>query len=270
MKKFFIILIILIVIVVGCVAFQSETEPEDLNINQTVEEEPKLKPWEVTVGLYNPDAEQNKLTTLLESRLKELGFKVEILTELVDPDAAKNEKTTLLFRMNTKKELEVVIDKVMGGATSFRKGENNAILQDVIISVWNIDDISWGSFSELANKYNTPEPAEISVTVVNAGAESGAAGEIAELLEAEGFPEVEAKNAKEGEETTEPSLVYYQRNYKTVARNMRKFLIDHGYANTTYRARLEQETNIVIILGPKDSQEELEPEPPTPTIIIEE
>ncbi len=273
MKKYIIIIAIIVVVVfIGWLALRPSPEPEDLNTNQpAVKQEPELKPWAVAVGLYDPAPEPNKLTKLLESRLKELGFKTTILTELVDPSAANQETTTLLFRLNTQEALAVVIDKVMAKNVSYREGQNDAILQDVIISVWSIDDINWGSFSELANKYNNPNPAEITVSVINAGAEPGAAGQIAELLREGGFIDVEAKSAEEGEnaeKTIEPTIVYYQRNYKNIAKDLRKFLIDQGYIKTSYRIRLDQETNVVIVLGPKDAVVEPEAELPPPTIKI--
>ncbi len=271
MKKYIIIAIIVVVVFIGWLALRSNSEPKDLNVNQSAEgaNEPQLKPWEVTVGLYDPVPEPNKLTKLLESRLKELGFKTTILTELVDPGAANQEATTLLFRLNTQEALAVVIDKVMAKTASYRKGQNEAILQDVIISSWNINDINWGAFSELASQYDNPLPAEVSVLVLNAGAESGTAGELAKLLKIEGYSQAQAEDADQ-KVITEPAIIYYQRNYKNVAKNLRKFLADQGYTNASYRIQLEQEANIVIVLGPKDAVPEPEAELPPPTINITE
>lgn len=271
MKKYIIIIVIIVVVAfIGWFALRPGAEPEDLNINQSaVKQEPELKPWEVTLGLYDPAPEPNKLTKLLESRLKELGFKTTILTELVDPEAANQEMTTLLFRLNTQEALAVVIDKVMAKTASYRKGQNDAILQDVIISVWNIDDINWGAFSELASKYNNPDPAEVTVLVINAGAQSRAAAELAELLKEAGYNQAVAENAEEtAEEATKPALIYYQRNYKNVAKNLRHFLADQGYTDASYRIQLEQKANIVIVLGPKDAVLQPEAELPIPTIKI--
>ena len=273
MKKYIIILIIIVAVAfLGWLALRSGAEPEDLNINQSaVKQEPELKPWEVTLGLYDPAPEPSKPTKLLESRLKELGFKTTILTELVDPGAANQEATTLLFRLNTEEALAVVIDKVMAKTASYRQGQNNAILQDVIISAWNIDDINWGAFSELAGKYDNPDPAEVTVLVINAGAESGAAVELAELLKEATYSQAAAENAEgTSEEATKPALIYYQRNYKNAAKNLRQFLAGQGYTDASYRFQLDQEANIVIVLGPKDAVPEPEAELPPPTINIEE
>ena len=198
MKKFFITVGVLMIIAVGYLAVRPGSKPEDLNVNQAINQaqEPRLKPWEVNVGLYDPNQEPNKLTKLLESRLKELGFKTAILAELVDPGAVNQEIATLLFRLNTQEALAVVIDKAMAKTSSYRQGQNDAILQDVIISAWSIDDINWGSFAELAGKYNNPDPAEVTVSVINIGAESGTAAKVAGLLKDAGYNQAIAKNAK--------------------------------------------------------------------------
>lgn len=259
MKIFFIVIGVLIVLVAGCIVLSPGTEPENLNTNQPEKpQEPTLKPWEISVGLYDPDIEPNKLTKLLESRLKELGFKTVILNELVDPGSANQEKTTLLFRPATEDALEVVIDKVINRLASYRKGQNEAIIQDIIISAWNIDDINWGGFSELASKYNNPDPAEVSILVLNSGAEPGAAGSLAELLTDQGYSQVEFENSEEEEVATKPALITYQRNYKNVAKGMRKFLVDNNYPNTSYQIKLDQQANIVITLGP--DQDSAQPE----------
>ncbi len=250
MKKFLIIIGVLIIIIIGWIVINSLRQPKNANTNQLVTGEPpvEIKPWEITVGLFDPATEPNKLTKLLESRLKEIGFKTIILKELVDPEAANQEKTTLLFRTDTEKKLTVVIREIIN-SNLYRKGQNEAILQDVIFSAWNIEDINWGSFSDLANQYNNPNPAEVSIIIINAGAPSGTAGQLTELLMAQGYTKTEAKDAEADEVADKPALIYYNRNYKNVAKNLRKILSDNGYSEVTYRPQLNQESNIVIKLG---------------------
>ena len=101
------------------------------------------------------------------------------------------------------------------------------------------------------------------------GGESGAAAKVSGLLKDAGYNQAIAKNAKETEaKATKPALIYYQRNYKNAAKNIRKLLADQVYAGISYQIRLEQDTNIVIVLGPKDIVAEPEAEPPAPTINI--
>jgi len=251
MKKIFIIISVLIVISLAWLVFNSSSKPAglNLNINQPAEATPvsTLKPSEVTVGLYDPAPEPSQLTKLFDSRLKEIGFKTAIFNELVDPDAANQEKTTLLFRQSTQKAMELVSREVIK-SNLYRKGQNDGIEQDVVISAWNIEDINWGSFADLAEQYNNPDPAATSVLVLNAGAESGAAGELVEILKQNGFSQAAAENSELN--PGQPALIYYQRNYKNLAKTLRQLLAANGYPDVTYRSQLSQPANIVIVLGP--------------------
>jgi len=253
MKKTLIITGIIILVIAAGLVFvsfnNSAEEKEATDENQNVSPEPALKPWEITVGVYDPAEEPGALTKLLESRLKEVGFKTTILKELVDPDAANSEKTTLLFRSNTAEALVVVVREIMSSSL-YRKGLNEAIIEDVVIGSWNIEDINWGSFADLANKYDNPAPAEVSVLVVNAGAKAGSAADLAEFLVAQGYTQAKAKNIEAAEIADRPALIYYDRNYKNAAKNLRQLLSENGYEEITYQPRLNQEAKIVIILGP--------------------
>lgn len=258
MKKILITIGLLLIVGIGWLVFSPGSDNgKDVNLDADVSlaEEETIKPWEISVGLYDPAEEPSKLTQLLQSRLRELGFKEIIITELVDPSAADQEKTTLLFRPNSEEQLEVVADKLIS-ANVYRKGLNEAIEQDVIISAWNLDDINWGEFADLANKYNTPEPAEVSVLVINAGTESGAAGDLVEFLIDQGYSQAEAINSETAEEATKPVLIQHQRNYKNAAKTLRQLLADNDYSGVAYQIQLEQDANIVIVLGPP-----AEPEP---------
>ena len=142
MKKFFIIIGVILVLGIAWLIFSPGPDSEeDTNLDTAQTEEKIIKPWEITVGLYDPADEPDKLTKLLQSRLRELGFKEVILQELVDPAAANQEKTTLLFRSNTEDRLAVVVGKVIN-SNLYRQGLNEAIVQDVIISAWNIAAIA--------------------------------------------------------------------------------------------------------------------------------
>ena len=263
MKKILIILGIIILLVVAGILFvnfnQSEEEElgSSLNDNQLAGEESAIKPWKITVGLYDPATEPDKLTKLLDSRLKEIGFKTAILKELVDPAAAESEKTTLLFRPENKEKLEVFARETIATAV-YRRGENSVIAEDLIVASWNLEDFDWGSFSQLANEYNNPLPAVVSVLVLNAGAESGSAGEVVDLLKASGYSQAQAQNA---ETPASQSMIYYQRNYKNAAKTLQKLLAENGYPDISYRSQLTQAANLLIILGQSATTTEA---PPTP------
>lgn len=243
--------------VVIWVAFSGSRNSEDLNanINQTIEGkiQPTLAPSEITVGLYDPAESPSEPTKLLDSRLKDIGFKTVILQELVDPDSANQEKTTLLFLPATREALKVLEQEIIK-SNLYREGQNEAILQDVVISAWNIEDINWGNLQAAADKLNNPEPKEVTAVVLNAGAKEGVAGELAELLQNEGYAQAEAKNAEDEMVAEKPILIYHQRNYKETAKNLRELLSDNDYDGVSYQIRLEQEANIVIILGPELSE----------------
>jgi len=257
MNKYFIIAIVALVVFFAFLVFKpnivGDAELTNKSADALAEEEDRIKPWDITLGIYDPAEEPTKLTKLLESRLKELGFKVTILLELVDPAAGRQERTTLLYRSNTEDKLEVVIDKVIN-STLFRRGENQAIEQDVIITTWSIDDINWGSFSDLADEYNSPSPKNVSVLVLNAGAEPGTAGKIAILLNEEGYDQAEALNADE-QTSPKPILIYYQRNYKKVAKSIRRLLLDYDFSDgVSYIYRPDQEANIIITLTAEEPE----------------
>lgn len=253
MKKFFLVTGIIVVLIIAWGMIKSAvTPPADESTDgqpTSTEQQTTLKPFEITVGIFDPEAEPSKLTKLLESRLKEIGFKVSILKELVDPNAAEQEKTTLLYRPSTIEALRVV-EKMAINSSLYRQGQNEAILQDVVISAWNIEDINWGSFQALAEQYASPQPADISVQVVNAGASAGAAEALAELLQTVGYVQVKIENAPAEQKADQPALIFYQRNYKNAAKALRQLLNEHQYDNVSYRVELIQPANINIVLGP--------------------
>ena len=250
MKKILIIIGVIILIIVGWLIFanlnNSAQKNEVTNQNQEVKAEPELKPWEITVGIYDPAEQPNTLTKLLESRLKEIGFKAVILEDITDPQSANSDKTTLLYRAETEKKLSVV-DSELIATNVYRRGQNQSIIEDVIIVAWNIEDINWGSFTELADKYNHPKPEEVFLLILNAGAKSGSAAELAKILEKAGYIKTKAESAQT--EIKESALIYYQRNYKEAAKDLQKILTGNGYPEATYRADINQADNIVIILG---------------------
>ena len=90
------------------------------------------------------------------------------------------------------------------------------------------------------------------MAVVNAGAQTGAAGNLVEFLVEQGYSLAEAQNAEEGQVSDKPVLIYHNRNFKNVAKNLRQLLVDNGYAGVTYRINLEQGSDIMIVLGPAE------------------
>lgn len=258
MKKFLIIItiIIVLIIVIGVISRSGSQPEEEITEGSTqVEEASQLLPADITVGIYDPAGVLSNLNQLLESRLKEIGFQTVILPELVDPEAANSAKTTLLFRSDTQEALDVVIREIIK-STVFRKGQNEAILEEVVLASWNIEDINWGELQEVADEFLHPDSDQVSVLVLNSGAEPGSAGQVASLLKEAGYAQAAAANAEE--EAIRPVLIYYQRNFKEIAKDLRKLLSGEGYPKVTYRARLEQEANIVVVLGPLPEEEESE------------
>ena len=167
--------------------------------------------------------------------------------ELVDPQAATLERTTLLHRTLTKDKAEALQKNVFGNAP-LRLGLNEAIQEDVVISVWNIEDVAWGELNESAQKFLEPAPEIITVAVSNASGVDGAAGDLAEALQQAGYVQVTAGNA-ETLSTETQVIVYYQRNFKNAAKKIRELLLAQGYGNVSYRSALEQTTNLVIEIG---------------------
>ena len=257
MKKALIVVGTVVALVALWLIVKSVSAPPaaDTANTQPTSTEPQvtLKPFEITVGLFDQADEPGKLTKLLESRLREIGFRVTIFQEFVDPNAAEQEKTTLLFRPNSATALKVV-EREMMSSSLYRQGQNEAITEDVIFSAWNIEDINWGSFQALADQYNNPQSADVSVQVVNAGAPEGAAAALVEQLKAAGYEQAAAADAPEDElAADQPALIYYQRNYKNAAKALRQ-VIDERYDNVSYRFELVQPANIVIVLGPPAGQ----------------
>ncbi|HLC89615.1 MAG TPA: LytR C-terminal domain-containing protein [Patescibacteria group bacterium] len=251
MKKILIIIgIIIILVIAGWLVFanfnNSAEKDEATNQNQNVNQTLTLKPWEITVGIYDPAETPSPLTKLLESRLKEIGFKAVILSDITDPQAVNTDKTTLLYRAETEKDLAVVASELIV-TNVYRRGQNQSIIEDVIIVAWNIEDINWGSFAELADKYNHPKPEDVSILILNAGAKSGSAGQLAKILGKEGHAKTKVESAET--EIQESALIYYQRNYKETAKDLRKILAENGYPEATYRIDINQADNIVIKLG---------------------
>lgn len=255
MKKFLIIIGLLLIIGIGWMMFSSGSSSRE-QVSLEIEKEDTIKPWAITVGLYDPADEPSKLTDLLQSRARAVGFKVVLLQELVDPDAANNKATTILYRPNTEAQLNVFASKMIASSV-YRKGLNEAIEQDVIIAAWNISDINWGEFGELAEKYNNPLVAEVSVSVVNAGAEPGKAGELTTFLIDQGFTQAEAINSDEdAPPATRSVLITHQRNYRETAKKVRRILADYGFSGVTYQSDIKQDPNIIITLGPVDRSAE--------------
>ena len=242
----------------GIVWLVARPEPEQV-LEPAADTEPEValpNVSDIAIAVYDPEQEPSAASQLLIDRLIELGFQPEIISELVDPEAAKQDKTTLLHRSDTQNELSVTIEKLLT-TTSRREGLNEAILHDVVISAWNIADIAWGpNLQNRAAELLHPPADSVELRVVNAGAAEGRAGELATALVAQGYSLAVAENSEEL--SNQEVLVYHQRNYKEVAKELRLWLLDQGFEKVSYRPRFDQAVDIEIILGESAPVEEEE------------
>lgn len=256
MNKKKILLVIAAVAVVAAAWVVLQSKPDERVETGAVVPSPEAiqpQPAEVTVGLYDPASQPSDLTQLLESRLTGIGFQTTILKELPDPDAANQERATLLYRSNTQPALAVVVKHILA-TPLYRQGQNEAILSDVVISAWNIEDISWGELAGAAEQLNQPNPSNVTVTVTNAGAGPETVEQVAGRLRDAGFTQTVATTSTA---TVEKSMViYYQRNFKKTTKDVKKILSDNGYRNASYRIRLQQTSNLNVLVGAEVTREQ--------------
>ncbi|MEK7583687.1 MAG: hypothetical protein AAB490_00445 [Patescibacteria group bacterium] len=67
-----------------------------------------------------------------------------------------------------------------------------------------------------------------------------------------GYTQVTAENSEAS--VAEPAIVYYQRNYREVAKQVVALLKKNGYLSASYRYRFRQGAPIVIELGGPQSE----------------
>lgn len=205
------------------------------------------EPGKSTVGILDPAYEPSEATKLLEQHLKSLGFQVTVVTAEAQSDERAQEETTLRINSGSEDALATVRRLVLV-PTVIRTAPAEGQEADVVFSAWNVSDIAWSEEESIdAGRLSSPNPGTIPVLVLNAGAESGTGGRIADLLKQKGFTLATAENSDT--ESLEEALVYYRRNFRTTARLIVQELISTGYSEASYRYRDNQEQPVVVVLG---------------------
>lgn len=253
MKKIIVIIVLLILMAMAWFVFSpgpnipSDTDTGEPKATTTDE---GLKPEAITVAIYDALAEPSAYTLLLNDRLEQENFKTIIIDTLVDQAAAERDNTTLLFRTDTEGAMRLVASKLLL-TTVYGQGRNEAIEQEVVISSWNIEDIIWGDLKDQADALANPNPADITLNVINAGASTGSAGDLVTVLKEAGYALAAAADAETA--ATKTAVIYYRRHMKAPAKTLWSFLRQKGYKNVNYRLDLAQEPMLTVVLGPADS-----------------
>jgi len=251
MKKILIVSI-LVVAVILAFFFLSSIKKEAIKNNEKVvenKETEKIPLKEILVGIYDPQENPDAFTKLLERRFQELHFKTVIISSLPDAGTANQENIVILYRADTEELVEPFTKQALQTQV-YRKGKNEAIQQDIVISSWNVEDISWGDMDEDAKKLLNPLPEEVKIEVMNATEIAGLAKNIEEDLKKAGYVQASSKNSDDkNEEKGIENIIYYKKNYKNTAKKISIFLTEKSIKDVSYRSRFGQEIPIVIILG---------------------
>lgn len=237
------VIIILLIVFISLRGSREEKPPANTGA-RTDAARTEISPKDISVGIYDPREEPMDETKLLEERLKELGFKTKISLSIIDGVAANDEATTILYKNKDELAIQAFVKETIKNS-SFRKGYNEYIAEDIVIGSWNIDDVRWGSLSDKADSYINPKPENVSILAQNAGAKTGAAGKLANLLKENGYALARAENAPNIQEGT---IVYYKRNYKKTAEKIAK-IASQQYPNISFQYQEKQDAPIVIIIG---------------------
>lgn len=252
MKKQLIIIVLILLAVGGMVLLSvqsgvKQAQPEGADTpgqtsNGAVENS-VVAPSDISVGIFDPKDEPSEATRLLEARLTALGYKVTIV-KTADAEQAASERVTLLFRAGAEDTLTTL--KLQGiAAAVVRQIESSTIEQDILIVAWSFEDIDWGTEADLDTLRNV-SPESVAILVLNAGAETGEAGRIADVLKNAGYTQAVGESSEN--EVTGPAVVYYRRNFRSIAKKLVPLLKSNGYADATYRARENQAAPLVIVL----------------------
>lgn len=205
-----------------------------------------VDPSDIHVGILS-DASSSKAAELLESRLKALGFKAELVSGA--PTDLERIKSETSFRLHSNAEAKLATLKRLAFKPAlFRAEYSEEQKHDIIVSALNIDDVLWGELGSEAQKLLPNDPASLSITILNAGAAPGDAARLAKKLEQQGYADVEAKNTEEATQQSS-ALIYYQRNFREAAKQLLSYLKQEGYADASYRFHADQETPLVVVLG---------------------
>ncbi len=254
MKKYIFIILGCVVIVLIALGFMSSGGKLDQAPGSTdgqpadqASQQEARKPEDIKVAIYDPADEPSALTKLLESRLKSIGYQVSITKILPDSAEAQSNLTTLLLHSSMQSSM-TTLQHTFLHSSLVRQILNESFAEDVLIAVWNVEDISWGDQADEAHRLALPEPASVSIVTYNAGAASGAAGAFVDVLKAQGYTQAQAENTDTVLKGA--SIIYYKQGYKESAKKMMELLKAQGYSDRTYRARQDQPAALVIMLAP--------------------
>lgn len=203
-----------------------------------------VEPKDISVGIYDPSEEPSTVTKLLEKRLKSFGYQVTVVKDEGAAEA-NSERVTVLFTSAAKDKLVTLKQKGIASAV-VRQIETGTISRDIVIAAWSINDIDWGDMDAELDAFRNVNPETVGIMVLNAGAPTGEAGRIVDVLKGAGYTQATGESAESA--VTGPATVYYQRNFRSVARKMISLLGSNGYQDATYRARQDQATPIVVVL----------------------
>ncbi len=209
-------------------------------------EESLVDPSDIHVGILS-DASSSKAARLLESRLKSLGFKVELVSGAITNLERSKSETSFRLHKSASAKL-VTLKRLAFKPALFREERTENQDQEVLVTAWNIDDVRWADMADEALTLVSKDPAEVPVLVMNAGAAVGIAGKLATRLSEQGYTQAEAKNA-EGETYAGSALIQYQRNYREQAKRLLSVIKKEGFSEASYRFRADQETPLVVVLG---------------------
>lgn len=251
MKKILIVFVAIVAVVLA-LFFLSSNKKEEVKSDEKIIENKELEKMplkEILVGIYDPQENPDAFTKLLEKRFQELRFTTVIIDSLPDIGTANQENIVILYRADTEGLVESFTKQVLQ-TQMYRKGKNEAIQQDIVISSWNVEDISWGSMDEEAKKLLNPLSEEVKIEVINTTEIAGLAKNIEEDLKKAGYIHTSSKsNEDKNAAKAIENIIYYKRNYKNTAKNISAFLIEKEIKDVSYRLRMGQEVPIVIILG---------------------
>ena len=207
-----------------------------------------LKPSDISVGVYDPNELAGEATKLLITRLKDIGFIAEIQKDIVDPAIAEQDLATVAYKGSNEGAVEVLAKNIFA-TKSYRKGQNQYIASDIVVGSWDMEDIQWGDQKDAAEKILHPNPKDVPILIQNASTVNGAAKKLSNFLVKEGYVKNSMENAQELTES--PTIIYYAREYKAVARDLMSLLADMPeYGGISVKQKSGQNIGIQIIIGP--------------------
>ena len=253
MKKFAIPIIIILLAIVAWFYFgalQSEVKPDPAlssggSGDYVGEDGQEIRqPEKVMVGISNDERISTDKRELFKKLLESQGFQVSMVDIKPSNEAVSSPLSTVYLKDDSE-ELPIILNRNIMATSVYRKEMARGMTEDIVFVSWNNGDIAWGELqSEADNLFSNR--AETVVMVFNAGAESGKAGEIAEVLIDNGYELAEAEDADQDQLAT---IFYYSRNYKAAAQEVVSLLESNGFSDSTYQARMDQEYDLVVALG---------------------